>query len=80
MDYTDIVQISLFLLQAIPFWASLGNNWQVLKQQSCLMPTQCCKVHAFMIPVILLLGLALGFVTSRLFLRKTWKIIINTVS
>ena len=27
-----------------------------------------------------LLSLALGFVTRRLFLRKTWKIIINTVS
>ena len=26
MDYTDIVQISLRLPQAIPFWASLGNN------------------------------------------------------
>ena len=27
--YIDIVQISLFLSQATPFWDSLGNNQQV---------------------------------------------------
>ena len=73
MDYTDIVQISLFLLQAIPFWASLGNNWQVLRQQSCLVPTQCPKVHAFMIPVILLSGSDLGVCNKAIILKKNMK-------
>ena len=58
--YTDIVQITLFLTQAIPFWASLGNNEQVHKQQSGLTPALCSKVHAFMIPVILPSGSGLG--------------------
>ena len=58
--YTDIVQITLFLTQAIPFWASLGNNEQVHKQHSGLTPALCSKVHAFMIPVILPSGSGLG--------------------
>ena len=73
MDYTDIVQISLFLLQAIPFWASLGNSWQVLRQQSCLVPTQCSKVHAFMIPVIIPSGSDLGVCNKAIILKKNMK-------
>ena len=80
MDYTDIVQISLFLLQAIPFQASLGNNQQVRRQSSCLAPTRCSKVHVFMIPVILPSGSGLGVCSKGIILRKTWKIIINIVS
>ena len=78
--YADIVQISLFSPQAILFWASLGNNQQVRRQHSCLMPIRCSKVHSFMIQSYSLLGRALGFVKRWLFLRKTRNIIINTVS
>ena len=78
--YADIIQSSLFSPQAILFWASLGNDQEVRRQHSCLMPIWCSKVHSFMIQSYSLLSLALGFVTRRLFLRKTWKIIINTVS
>ena len=58
--YTDIVQITLFLPQAIPFWASLGDNHQVRRQRSFLTPTWHSKVHDFMIPVILPSGSGLG--------------------
>ena len=74
MDHTDIVQISLCLPQAVPFWASLRNN-----QRSCLVPSWCSKVHAFMNPVILPSGSGLG-VYNKVIILKTWKILINTVS
>ena len=70
--YIDIVQISLFLPQAVPFWNSLGNNQQVCRQCSYLMPTWCSKVHAFMIPVILPCGSGLGVCNKAIILRKTW--------
>ena len=70
--YRDIVQISLFLPQAGPFWNSLGNNQQVCRQCSYLMPTWCSKVHAFMIPVILPCGSGLGVCNKAIILRKTW--------
>ena len=60
MDHTDRVQISLSLPQAVSSWASLGNSQQVHRQPSCLTPTWCSKVHAFMIPVILSSGSGLG--------------------
>ena len=78
--YTDTVQIPLFLPQAIPSWESLGNNQQVRGQRSYLTPTQCSKVHAFMIPVILPSGSGPGVCNKAIILRKTWQIIINTVS
>ena len=81
--YTDIVQISLFLPQAIPFWDSLGNNQQVCRQCLYLTPTRCSEVHAFMIPVILPSGSGLGVCKKAIILRKTWKmffIIVNTLS
>ena len=62
--YIDIVQISLFLPQAIPFWDSLRNNQQVRRQCSYLRPTRCSKVHA---QSYSLLGLALGSVIRLLF-------------
>ena len=74
--YPDIVQICLFLPQAIPFWDSLMNN----QQRSYLMPTRCSKVHAFVMPVILPSGSGLGVCNKAIIRRKTWKIIINTVS
>ena len=78
--YIDIVPISLFSPQTIPFWDSLGNNQQVCRQCSHLMLTRCSKVHAFMIPVILSSGSGLGVCNKAIILRKTWKTIINTVS
>ena len=78
--YIDIVQISLFSLKSIPFWDSLGHNQQVRRQCSYLTPTQCSKVHAFMIPLIFSSGSGLGVCNKAIILRKTWKIIINTVS
>ena len=78
--YIDIVQISLFLPLAIPFWGSLGNNQQVCRQCLCLMLTQCFKVHAFMILVIVPSGSGLGVCNKAIILRKAWKIIINIVS
>ena len=75
--YIDIVQISLFLPQAVPFWNSLGNNQQVCRQCSYLMPTWCSKVHAFMIPVILPCGSGLGVCNKAIILRKTWRKIIT---
>ena len=68
MDHTDIVQISLCSPQAVPFWASLRNN-----QRSCLVPSWCSKVHAFMNPVILPSGSGLG-VYNKVIILKTWKI------
>ena len=70
--YIDIVQISLFLPQAVPFWNSLGNNQQVCRQCSYLPPTWYSKVHAFMIPVILPSGSGLGVCNKAIILRKTW--------
>ena len=77
--YADIVQISLFSPQAILFWASLGNNQQVRRQHSCLIPIWYSKSILSGSQSYSLLGLALGFIT-RLLLIKTWKIIISTVS
>ena len=77
--YTDTVQISLFLPRAIPFGASLRNNQQACRQRSCLAPSWCSKIHAFINPVILPSGSGLG-VYSKVIILKTWKIIINTVS
>ena len=73
--YADIVQI-LFSPQAILFWANLGNNQQVHRQHSCLMQSSVPRSILSWAQSYFLLGLALEFVT-RLFLRKTWKIIIN---
>ena len=70
MDYTDIIHISLSLPQAFPFWASLGNSQQVHRQRSCLTPTWCSKVHAFMIPVILPSGSGLGVCNKVIILKK----------
>ena len=75
--YTDIVQISLFLPQAIPFWESLRSNQQVHRQYSHLTLTWCSKVHTFMIPVILPSGSGLGVCNKAIILRKTWRIIIT---
>ena len=61
LDDTDAVQVFLFTPQAILFRSSLGNSWQGHRQRSHLAPTQCSKVHVFMMPVILPPGLALGF-------------------
>ena len=80
MDYTDTVQISVCLPQAIPFWDSLRNNQQVGRQCSYPTPTPCSRVHAFMIPVILPFGCGLGVCNKAIILRKTWKIIINVIS
>ena len=71
--YIDIVHISLFLPQAIPFWDSLRNNQQVGRQCSYPTPTPCSRVHAFMIPVILPSGSGLGVCNRAVILRKTWK-------
>ena len=68
--YTDIVQITLFLPQAIPFWASLGDNHQVRRQRSFLTPTWHSKVHDFMIPVILPSGSGLGVCYKEIILKK----------
>ena len=73
--YIDIVQISLFLPQAVPFWNSLGNNQQVCRQCSYLTPTWYSKVHAFMIPVILPSGSGLGVCNKTIIRRKTWKMV-----
>ena len=78
--YTDTVQISLLLPQAVPFWDSLGSNQQVRRQCSYLTATRCSKVHAFMIPVTLPSGSGLGVCNKAIILRKPWKKIINTVS
>ena len=69
--YTDIVQIPLFLLQAFPFWESLRNTQQVCRLRSYLTLTQCSKVHAFMIPVILPSGYGLGVCNKAIILWKT---------
>ena len=63
--YTDIVQISLLLPQAIPFWDSLRSNQQVWRQCSYLTLTQCCKVYAFMIPVTLPSGSVTGYYSKK---------------
>ena len=73
MDYTDIVQISLFSPQACPFQASLGNNEQVRRQCSCLALTRWSKVRAFMIPVILPSGSNLGVCNKAIILKKNMK-------
>ena len=70
MDHTDRVQISLSLPQAVSSWASLGNSQQVHRQPSCLTPTWCSKVHAFMIPVILPSGSGLGVCKKVIILKK----------
>ena len=71
--YTDTVQISLFLPQAVPFWESLRNTQQVCRRRSYLTPTGCSKVHALMTPVILPSGSGLGVCNKAIILRKTWK-------
>ena len=71
--YTDRVQISLFLPQAIPFWACLRNNQQVHRQRSSLIPIRCSKVFAFKIPVILPSGSGLGVWNKEIILKKNMK-------
>ena len=72
--YTDIVQI-LFLPQTVPSWESVRNNQQVCRERSCLTPTWCSKVHAFVIPVILPSGSGLEVCNKAIILRKTWKMV-----
>ena len=69
----------LVFTQVVPFWASLRNNHQVHGRLHAWPPTQCFQVHAFMTPVILPSGSGLGVCNKAIILRKTWKIIINTV-
>ena len=71
--YTDILQISLFLSQNVPFLDSLGNNQQSGRQCSYITLTWCPKVHVFMIPVILPSGNGLGVCNKAIIQRKTWK-------
>ena len=77
--YTDMAPISLLLPQAVPSWALSGTT---ASAQAAFMPDADPLFQGpyFTSQSSSLLGLAVGFVTRRLFLRKTWKIIINTVS
>ena len=74
MDFIDIVQLSLFLPQAVPFQASLGDNQQVCRPGAYLVFQSPCFQDPDHIPS----GSGLGVFNKAIILRKMWKIIINS--